>query len=120
MANFNDMAMLFATNNVEEHENHNIYHERQTRNKDNVPDPFTLSDRLFVKNFRLLKDVVKELIDLLRPHIVSNNRSSAINLNNKVSTQSLFYLKAILFYFFLISVNFLLLYIVTNYDLFII
>jgi len=100
MANFDDMAMLFAINNVEEHENHNIYYERQTRNPDNVTDPFTLSDRLFVKNFRLTKDVVKELIDLLRPHIVSNNRSSAIDLNTKVSTHSLFYWKAILFYFF--------------------
>lgn len=96
------MAMLFAINNVEEHENHNIYYERQTWNPDNVIDPFTLSDRLFVKNFRLTKDVVKELIDLLRPHIVSNNvRSSAIDLNNEVSTHSLFYLKVILFYFFL-------------------
>jgi len=86
MANFDDMAMLFEINNVEELENHNIYYERQTRNPDNVTDPFTLSDRLFVKNFRLTKDVVKELIDLLRPYnIVSNNRSYAIDLNNKVS-----------------------------------
>jgi len=39
MASFDDMAMLFAINNVEEHENHNIYYERQTRNPDNVTDP---------------------------------------------------------------------------------
>jgi hypothetical protein len=65
MANFEDMVMLFTINNIEEHENHNIYYERQTRNPDNVTDPFTLSDRLFVKNFRLIKDVVKELIDLI-------------------------------------------------------
>ncbi|XP_008178347.1 putative nuclease HARBI1 [Acyrthosiphon pisum] len=48
MSNFDDMAMLFAINNAEEHENHNIYYERQTRNTENVTDPFTLSDRLFI------------------------------------------------------------------------
>jgi hypothetical protein len=36
MANFEDITMLFAINNVEEHENHNIYYERQIRNPDNV------------------------------------------------------------------------------------
>ncbi|CAI6352599.1 unnamed protein product [Macrosiphum euphorbiae] len=50
-----------------------------------ITDPFTLSHRLFVKNFRLTKDVVRDLINLLKPHIVSNHiRSSAIDLNTKV------------------------------------
>ena len=89
MANFEDMAMLFAINNVEEHEHHNIHNERQTRNRDIITDPFTLSHRLFVKNFRLTKDVVRDLINLLKPHIVSNHiRSSAIDLNTKVRTCS--------------------------------
>jgi len=90
MANFEEIAMLFAINNVEEHENNNINYERQTRNRDIVTDPFSLSDRLFVKNFRLTKAVVRDLIDLLRPHIVSNSsRLSAIDLNTKVSTCSI-------------------------------
>jgi len=113
MANFEDMAMLLAINNVEEHEHHDIYNERQTRNRDIITDPFTLSHRLFVKDFRFTKDVVRDLINLLKPHIVSNHlRSSAIDLNTKVRTYP--------YFFFLVSVNFLLLYIVINCDLFII
>lgn len=85
MANFQEMAMFFAINNVEEHEN-NVHNERQTRNTEYITDPFILSDRLFIKNFRLTKDAVRYLIDLLRPHIISNTRSSAIDLNTKVIT----------------------------------
>lgn len=82
------MAVLFAMHNVEEQNNYsnNVSYERQTRNMDHVTDPFLLSDRLFVKNFRLTKVVVRDLIKLLSPHIVSNSRSSAIHLNTKVST----------------------------------
>ncbi|XP_022167246.1 putative nuclease HARBI1 [Myzus persicae] len=83
MANFQEMAMFFAINNVEEHEN-NVPNERQTRNTEYISDPFILSDRLFIKNFRLTKDAVRYLIDLLRPHIIPNTRSSAIDLNTKI------------------------------------
>ncbi|CAI6373946.1 unnamed protein product [Macrosiphum euphorbiae] len=83
MANFQEMAMFFAINNVEEHANY-VHNERQTRNREYITDPFTLSDRLFIKNFRLTKDAVRYLIDLLRPHIISNTRSSAIDLNTKI------------------------------------
>lgn len=89
MANFDEMSMLFAIHNVEEQENYldNVNYERQTRNKDNIIDPFLLPDRLFVKNFRLTKDVVRHLFNLLSPHIVSKSfRSSSIDLNTKVST----------------------------------
>jgi len=93
MTNFQEIAMLFAINNIEEHEN-NICNERRTRNTEYITDPFTLSDQLFIKNFRLTKNVVRYLIDLLKPHIKSNRRSSAIDLNTKVSTYMLsFYLR---------------------------
>ena len=59
MANFDEVAMLFAINNVNLHEelvnNDNV---RQTRNKATISDPFNLSDQLFVKNFRLFKDLI--------------------------------------------------------------
>jgi len=86
MANFDEMAMLFAVNNVEEHQNNfnNAHHERQTRNKEMITDPFKLTDRLFIKNFRLTKDVVKDLIILFSPHLSNSFRSSAIDLNTKV------------------------------------
>ncbi|KAF0688736.1 putative nuclease HARBI1 [Aphis craccivora] len=85
MANFQEMAIFFAINNVEEHEN-NVHNERQTRNTEYITDPFILSDRLFIKNFRLTKDDVRYLIDLLRPHIISNTRSSAIDLTKIFTT----------------------------------
>lgn len=59
MTNFGEMAMLFAINNFEKHKNNNIYYERQTRNLDIVTDPFTLSDRLFIKTLDLLKPLLE-------------------------------------------------------------
>ena len=83
MANFDEMAMLFAIGNIEEHER--AMNVRQTRKKEIISDPFDTSDRLFIKNCRLTKDLVKYLIELLRPYIVSKSRLSAVDLNTKVS-----------------------------------
>jgi len=83
MANFDEMAMLFAIDNIEEHER--AMNVRQIRRKETISDPFDTSDRLFIKNFRLTKDLVKYLIELLRPFIVSKSRLSAIDLDTKVS-----------------------------------
>ncbi|XP_060858749.1 putative nuclease HARBI1 [Metopolophium dirhodum] len=82
MANFDEMAMLFAIDNIEEHER--AMNVRQTRKNEIISDPFDTSDRLFIKNFRLTKDLVKYLIELLRPYIVSKSRLSAIDLNTKI------------------------------------
>jgi len=86
MANIDDMAMLFAINNVEVQQNNfnNAHHERQTRNKEMITDSFKLSDQLFINKFRLTKDLVKDLIILLSPHLSNPFRSSAIDLNTKV------------------------------------
>lgn len=86
MVNFEEMAMLFTINNIEERENNNIFNKRQTRNRDIITDTFTLSNFFFIKKFRLTKAIVKNVIDLLRrPQIVSNcSRSSAIDFNIKV------------------------------------
>ncbi|CAH1709192.1 unnamed protein product [Aphis gossypii] len=82
MANFDEMAMLFAINNVENHEH--LLNERQTRIPEMISDPFLLTDRLFIKNFRLSKNLVRNIIELLQTRIVSKDRSSAIDLNTKV------------------------------------
>jgi hypothetical protein len=37
-----------------------------------MTDPFTLSDCLFVKNFRLTKNFVKELMYLCLTYVISN------------------------------------------------
>ncbi|KAF0752415.1 Uncharacterized protein FWK35_00039301, partial [Aphis craccivora] len=52
--------------------------------RDTVLDPFQILDRLFLKNFRLTKHVAIYLIDILSPHINVGNRSSSLNVNNKV------------------------------------
>lgn len=50
-----------------------------------IADPFTLSDQLFIKNFRLTKDLVLRLVELLSRHTVVGSRLSAIDLITKVS-----------------------------------
>ncbi|XP_050065798.1 putative nuclease HARBI1 [Aphis gossypii] len=82
MTNFDEMVMLFAINNVENHEH--LLNERQTRIPEMISDPFLLTDRLFIKNFRLSKNLVRNIIELLQTRIVSKDRSSAIDLNTKV------------------------------------
>lgn len=52
--------------------------------RDTVLDPFQISDRLFLKNFRLTKHVAIYLIDMLSPHIKVGNRSSSLDINTKV------------------------------------
>lgn len=83
MANFEEMANLFAIQNVEEQENAARY--RRLTIKENRVDPFTLSDRLFIKNFRLTKDLARYLIELLTTFIEVKRRSSAIDLSTKVN-----------------------------------
>jgi len=83
MANNDEMAMLFAIENIEQHER--IIHVRQSRNPEFITDPFTYTDRLFIKNYRLTKELVTNLVELVRPYIVSKSRSSAIDLKTKVS-----------------------------------
>lgn len=84
MANFEEMANLFAIQNIEAQENA-VQYRRLITAKENRVNPFTLSDRLFVKNFRLPKDLVLYLIELLKPFIEVKTRSSAIDLSSKVN-----------------------------------
>lgn len=81
MANFDVMA-LFLVNNIEEQEN--AVGNVRNGNKKDLMDPFTMPDQLFIKNFRLTKILVKNLIDLLEPYVVVKSRSSSISLQTKV------------------------------------
>lgn len=47
-------------------------------------DAFALTDRLFIKNFRLSKEITQYLINLLKPFIVVDSRSSSIDIQTKV------------------------------------
>lgn len=84
MANLYDMAVLFAIENIHQHEN--IIHGRLFRKTEFITDAFTLSNKLFIQNFRLTKDLVIYLMELLRPHIKIKSRVSAIDLKTKVSS----------------------------------
>jgi len=77
------MANLFAIQIMEVQENLGLYGRLLT--KENRVDPFKLSDRLFVKNFRLIKDLNLYLIELLSLFVEVKSRSSAIDLSTKVN-----------------------------------
>ena len=82
MENFEEMANLFAIQNMEMQEN--VGYGKLSTKKNRV-DPFTLSDRLFIKNFRLTKDLTRYLIELLSPFVEVKSRSSAMDLSTKVN-----------------------------------
>lgn len=48
-------------------------------------DPFQLSDDKFIKMFRLTKDLVRQLIDIVNPYVVAPTRASALTVDTKVS-----------------------------------
>lgn len=48
-------------------------------------DPFELSERQFISNFRLSKEQVNSLIDLVDDHLGEPGRSSALSAKTQVS-----------------------------------
>eukprot|EP00102_Acyrthosiphon_pisum_P026236 XP_016663446.1 PREDICTED: putative nuclease HARBI1 isoform X2 [Acyrthosiphon pisum] len=79
MDNFNDLAALYIMNMVDEEASYNPRHGFTVKY-----DPFTQCDRLFLKNYRLSKDLVQQLIALITPYIEPERRSSSIKLSEKV------------------------------------
>ncbi|XP_060845695.1 putative nuclease HARBI1 [Rhopalosiphum padi] len=47
-------------------------------------DTFALTDKLFMKNFRLSKEITRYLINILKPFIVVDTRLSSIDIQTKV------------------------------------
>jgi len=87
MDNFNDLAALYILNMVDEEASYNPRYRFTVKN-----DPFTQCDRLFVKNYRLSKDLVQQLIALITPYIEPERRSSSIKLSEKVIVKSCKYM----------------------------
>lgn len=71
-AYFDEMAILFGLNNLEEHINYlnYAYYERQTQNMNMIRNPFALTDCLFIKKSSLTKDIVKNVRNLLSFYIM--------------------------------------------------
>jgi len=84
MATFNEIAwFILLQDNDQSNENDVLYNRLQTK-RDAIVDPFMISNRLLIKNFRLPKNVARFLIDMLAPYVKIQSRSSAVSLNNKV------------------------------------
>ncbi|XP_050066119.1 putative nuclease HARBI1 [Aphis gossypii] len=49
-----------------------------------LSDPFTQTEQIFIKNFRLTKPVARCLIDMLRPFLKVPSRLSSIDIDTKV------------------------------------
>lgn len=55
------------------------------RGRINALNAFDLSDELFLKNFRLTKNLVRELIEVISPQLTAPSRISALSIETKVS-----------------------------------
>ncbi|XP_022160297.1 putative nuclease HARBI1 [Myzus persicae] len=81
MANFDDLAGLFAIGNLQ----NQIHFQPHPRvNRQRFCDAFEISDAAFIKNFRLSKDLAKKLIKELDPYLKPQMRSSDLDSTTKV------------------------------------
>lgn len=78
-----ELAQIAALENLERVE---IFANRTTpRRYITREDPFQiLNDRMFVKFFRLTKDLAKELIEILNDYLEPPSRKSALDKQTKV------------------------------------
>lgn len=82
--------MLAAIRNLEDAEYRAMDYNRRFFDK---YDPFELSDKTFVKLFRINKAMVDELVDRLDPFLVQPSRASALDSVTKVISNSILLLK---------------------------
>lgn len=81
------VAILTAIRNLEEAEYRQMDYNRRFFEK---YDPFELSDRTFVRLFRMNKSMVDELVDRLDPFLVQPSRASALDSVTKVISINIF------------------------------
>lgn len=95
---YNDVAaIVHIVNDVLEAEDQNEQvGERRFYLKEN---PFERSERCFIKNFRLTKDLVREVVDLVTPYVQPPSRRSALSIESKVSKYFLKLMKHLLLYY---------------------
>lgn len=80
------IAILAAIRNLEDAEYREMDYNRRFFDK---YDPFELSDKTFVRLFRLNKVMVDELVDRLDPFLVQQSRSSALDSVTKVISNTI-------------------------------
>lgn len=78
-----DEFYIAALENLERQENAVNY--RKLSHSERF-DAFLLPDYIFIKNYRLTKDLVRYVINILTPHMTEATRTSALNIQTKVST----------------------------------
>lgn len=62
-----------------------LEHEREPRRRHTFESAFLLSDENFVKNFRLTKNLARQVIEIVRPFVAAPSRRSAMTVETKVS-----------------------------------
>lgn len=82
MANFDDLAHLFAVQNVQNQINFQPHANLQATVS---TDAFELLNSAFIKNYRLSKTLVEDLITELSPNIIPQKRSSDLDVTTKVN-----------------------------------
>ena len=81
--NLFDLPIIF----MERRQQRQLYRNRIFRDQTN---PFDLSDRYFIKLFRLNKDCVAEIIENLRNHLPPFTRATSLSPENRVSYNKAF------------------------------
>lgn len=81
MAEYEELEFLAAIENLEVQEENNRFQRRFFQYK----NAFTMSDRHFVKHFRFTKELIRYLIELVRPYVRDSTRASSIPLETKVN-----------------------------------
>lgn len=61
-------------------------------------DAFTLFDKDFIRNFRLSKTLVYQLINMVTPFMTEPSRSSALDIPTKVSCEPNYFLYLYILY----------------------
>lgn len=69
---------------VEDLENQEIAEANQRQFHQRINPFVDLSEYLFIKNYRLSKDLANQLIEMLTPFIRDHTRTSAISIRTKV------------------------------------
>lgn len=81
MPNFDEIAMVAIAEIVDEAAGAVAQRRRPFYNR---IDAFQLQDKQFVRMFRLTKELVREVIELVSPYMQEGTRESAINIETKV------------------------------------
>lgn len=87
-----------AIENLNNEENGVAQEQRLPRQIFACYDPFQASEFQFMKNFRLTKNLTRELCVILRPYMIENTRASALTVEKKVRIILIHLLWYILYY----------------------